>query len=283
MFRLVTVMLLATMAGCGGSTLPMGEAVLDGRTGAEAGFDAMVDDLLEARVIYVGEQHDQESHHAVQAAIATALHARDPSLAIGLEMVQRPFQHALDAYVAGEVDEEEMLRLAEWQERWGFDFAMYRPVFELARAHRLPIVALNAPRELTRAIGRGGLDALTAEQRATLPELDLDDAGHRAMVREALAGHADQMGEERLERLYTAQVTWDETMAETVADRLARPDAPRRMIVLAGDMHVRSGLGIPNRAARRGATPHRVVMTVSEGDEVPLDGSVADWVVVVDE
>jgi hypothetical protein len=54
------------------------------------------------------------------------------------------------------------------------------------------------------------------------------------------------------------------------------------MIVLAGDMHVRAGLGIPSRAARRGATPHRVVMTVSEDDEVALDGSVADWLVVVD-
>ena len=282
MFRPVTVMLLASMAACGGSTLPVGEAVLDGRNGARATFATMVDDLLAARVIYVGEQHDQESHHAVQAAIARAVHQRDPSLAIGLEMVQRPFQDPLDAYVAGEIEEEELLRLVEWRERWGFDFAMYRPIFELAREHGLRVVALNAPRELTRAIGRGGLGSLSEEQRATLPELDLDDVGHRAMVRDALEGHADRMGEERLERLYTAQVTWDETMAEAVADTFARPSAPRRMIVFAGDMHVRSGLGIPNRAARRGATPHRVVMTISEDDEIPLDGSVADWVVVVE-
>ncbi|NIW30062.1 MAG: hypothetical protein GWN25_23780, partial [Actinobacteria bacterium] len=71
-----------------------------------------------------------------------------------------------------------------------------------------------------------------------------------------------------LERYYTAQVVWDETMAERVAEAIERADAPSRLVVLAGAMHVRAGLGIPSRAARRGATPYRIVLVAHDDDEL---------------
>ena len=270
-------LLLAAISGCVGSTLPEPSAIVSGRDGTEASFESMIDDLLEARVVYVGEAHDREAHHQLQAAIVRALFERDPSLAIGLEMVQRPFQEPLSAYVEGRIDEEELLVRVEWRQRWGFDFAMYRPLLEHAREHGIRVVALNAPKELTRAIARGGLDSLDEEMRAGLVELDTADARHREMVREALSGHGG-MDEARLERFYLAQVVWDETMADSVARTLAAPGGPRRMVVLAGQMHVREGAGIPRRAARRGAEPYRIVLPVGP-DEPPADG-VADWLVV---
>lgn len=234
--------------------LPSGEAL---------SFDELIDRLLESRVVYVGEQHDREADHAAQRAIFEALHARDPSLALGLEMVQRPEQPALDAYVARAIDEPELLERLRWSERWGFDFALYRPMFVLAREHALPIMALNAPSELTRAIAREGLGSLSDEQRADLPELDLENEPHRAMVEEALRGHPS-MSDAMLERFYTAQVVWDETMADRVASFLER--SPRRMVVLAGAMHVQAGHGIPARAARRGAGPYAIVLPITANE-----------------
>lgn len=48
-------------------------------------------------------------------------------MAIGLEMVQQPFQPALDRYIAKEVADQEAADEAlreetEWDERWGFEF-----------------------------------------------------------------------------------------------------------------------------------------------------------------
>ncbi|MFW5876228.1 MAG: ChaN family lipoprotein [Myxococcota bacterium] len=238
--------------------------IVDARSGRPVGWDPFMADLMRAEVVYVGEQHADPRHHAVQADLVRALHARDPSLAIGLEMIQRPFQPALDAWVAGRIDEAELLERTEWQKRWGFDFALYLPILAHARAHGLPLIALNAPGEVTRRVARKGLDGLGAEQRAALPELDLGDDEHRALVRDALAGHGD-LDEQALEQFYAAQVIWDETMAQAVAAYRARPDAAARMVVLAGAMHVLRP-AIPLRAARRGARPQRIVLPVDEAE-----------------
>ena len=52
------------------------------------------------------------------------------------------------------------------------------------------------------------------------------------------------------ENFFAAQVLWDETMAESVADYvMASPDT--QVIVLAGEGHVVFDFGIPSRVQRR--------------------------------
>ncbi|MFW6067523.1 MAG: ChaN family lipoprotein [Myxococcota bacterium] len=270
---------LVAVAGCArtppAASAPAPEGrVLDARTGRPASWERFIADLLQARVVYVGERHDEVADHRAQASVVRALHRRDPSLALGLEMVQRPFQGPLDAWLAGEITEAELLDRLEWETRWGFDFAWYRPLLSYARSHDLQVVALNAAAETTRAVARRGVAGLDPPRRDALPELDLQDPEHRALVTDALAAHGD-LDAEALQRFYQAQVVWDESMAASVAEYLARPEAARRMVVLAGRMHVLAP-AIPERAARRGARPHRVVLPVEEHelDEVPPG---VDW------
>jgi uncharacterized iron-regulated protein len=200
-----------------------------------------------------------------------------------MEMFQRPFQPALDAFVAGTIDEDELLRRVEWRERWNMDFALYRPILAFAREHRIPVVALNVRREVTRQIAREGMESLSDELRADLPaEIVTDDAEHRAMVTEALGGH-EGMDAARLERFYLAQLVWDEAMGEGVARALGAEGAPRRMVVLAGRMHVQRGLGIPRRAARRGALgAHRVILPLPPS-EMAEARALCDYAAVVAE
>lgn len=279
MTRHTTIAALFLLVACGRTERPEPVRIVHVETGRQASFDEMLADLATVPLVYVGESHDDEAHHRLQAAIVRELHRRDPSLAIGLEMFQRPYQQALDDYVAGRIDRSEMLERTEWEERWGFDFELYEPVLEHAREHGLRLVALNAPTEVTRTVGREGLGGLDASQREGLAELDLEDARHREMVREALESHG-HMAPEMLERFYTAQVIWDETMAESVAEAMAGPDAPRRMVVLAGRMHVQEGRGIPARAARRGARPYRVVLPADHDDPPGREPPPADWLVL---
>jgi uncharacterized iron-regulated protein len=67
-----------------------------------------------------------------------------------------------------------------------------------------------------------------------------------------------------VDQYYEAQVVWDETMGSRVAETLSRLDGPAKMIVFAGRVHVKRGLGIPDRAAKRGATPYAVVLPVTD-------------------
>ncbi len=248
---------------------PPAEQIIALETGEEVTEEEMLADLERGRVIYIGELHDKAEDHAVQYRLMRLLYDRHPSIAVGMEMFQYPYQPVLDDWTNGRLDETNLRRRSEWDRRWGFDYALYRPILDWTRARAIPVLALNAPSEITRTVASEGLDGLSEAQRAELPPLDMEVEGHRAMVIEALGEHAHGDDDPvALERYYTAQVVWDETMAERVAEAVERSDAPSRLVVLAGAMHVRGGFGIPSRASRRGATPYRIVLVAHDEEEL---------------
>ena len=244
---------------------PDPEALVDARTGKPASVEAFLSVLRTKRVVYVGERHDQPADHAVQYAIVRELHGAQPSLAIGLEMFQVPFQEPLDRWSAGRIDETVLRRETEYDERWGYDFSLLRPILEYARSRAIPVIALNAPREVAFAVAQGGVDSLDPEVAAGLPELDFDDPEHRALF-DTEFDVGEHGAEETVDQFYEAQVVWDETMGARVADTLALDDGPAVMIVLAGRVHVKRGLGIPARAEKRGAGPYVVVLPVTKDE-----------------
>lgn len=266
--------------------MPAAGTIIEHRTDEPIPFEELVDRLGAVRVVHVGEQHDQAAHHAFQAKVLAALAAKtDTPLALGLEMFYVPFQPVLDAYVAGEIDEQTMLEKTEWATRWGFGWEMYAPMLRLCREKKLPVIALNAPKEITRTVSRQGLDALTPEQKAALPPLDMTDGAHRAFVRAATGGHGGGMKSEAFERMYTAMVIWDETMSSNVAAWLEKAGPGSRMVVVAGNGHIADRYGVPARAARKSKAPYAtIVQEVRRGQtERRADTTYADYTVWWDE
>ncbi|HSN82080.1 MAG TPA: ChaN family lipoprotein [Polyangiales bacterium] len=256
-------------------------ALVDASTGKSIDAEAFLAALRTKRVVYVGERHDEPLDHGVQYAILRQLHRYEPSLAIGMEMFQVPFQEPLTKWSAGLIDETVLRRETEYDERWGFDFGMYRPILEYARNQGIRVIALNAPRELSYAVAKDGVSSLSPEQASALPELDLDDEAHRALF-DTEFDIGDHAAEDAIEQYYAAQVVWDETMGSRVAETLADPAGPQKMIVFAGRVHVKFGLGIPDRAAKRGAQPYAVVLPVTEAEleaelALPPDERAADF------
>jgi uncharacterized iron-regulated protein len=273
--KLATFLLVACV-GCAGAAgrgpqtpeaivraQPEPRALVDGATGQSIDLESFLSVLRTKRVVYVGERHDEPADHGVQYAILRELHRDEASLAIGMEMFQVPFQKPLDEWSAGRIDETVLRRETEYDERWGYDFSMLRPILEYARSRGVEVVALNAPREIAFAVAQGGVASLDPELAATLPELDLEDAEHRAMF-DSEFDIGEHGAEETVEQYYQAQVVWDETMGARVAETLSRSDGPAKMVVFAGRVHVQRGLGIPDRAAKRGAKPYAVVLPVTE-------------------
>jgi uncharacterized iron-regulated protein len=259
---------------------PRAGEIVDHRDGARVTFDAMVDRLASASVVYAGERHDQAEHHAFQARLFAALLERwaGKPVALAMEMVQRPYQDALDAYVRGEIDEAALRERTEWAKRWGFGWEMYAPMLRLARERHVPVIAMNAPKEVTQTVARKGLDALTPEQRASLPALDLGNEAHRAFVRKAFGAHGKTMKPEAFERFYTAQVIWEETMSSAIADRLAKDGADARVFVVVGGGHVADRFGVPARADKKSGRGHlSVVLEVAPDEEPRLDERYADY------
>jgi uncharacterized iron-regulated protein len=200
-----------------------------------------------------------------------------------MEMFQRPFQKEIDRYFRGEDGEDEFLKAAEYKERWGFDWSLYRPVVEFCRKNGVPLAALNAPRELTRKISKGGYEGLTDDEKKQLGDVDFQVKEHRDYWYERLPklhGLKDPTADQK-ERGYQVMTVWDEYMGASSAAFQKERDL-RRMVVLAGSGHVERGFGIPARAAKRtGGKAVTVRVAVGEDVEKIAAEPTTDYVVVV--
>ncbi|MBP6261107.1 MAG: ChaN family lipoprotein [Chromatiaceae bacterium] len=239
----------------GAAAPPASDEVPDTRTqvvdpATLTGLDALVTKLADRRVVFVGESHDRYEDHLNQLAIIRGLHEQDVDLAIGMEMFQQPFQPALDAYIAGEINEEEMLRRTDYFERWRFDYRLYRPILRYAREHGIPIIALNLDGEITAKVGKAGLEGLDEGQRTQVPvDMGREDPAYRERIKQVFDRHPQEEGKD-FENFLLVQLLWDEGMAARAATYLEGQPG-KTLVVLAGQGHLEYGQGIPKRLLRR--------------------------------
>lgn len=235
-------------------------------------FPALADALAQNRVVFVGEVHDRYDHHLNQLALLQALHQRNPNLAIGVEWFQQPFQLVLNDFLVGKISEAELLRRSEYFDRWRYDYRLLRPILEYAKANRLPILALNAPVELTRKVSSGGLDALAPNERAQLPEISPPDSSYEARLKKIFAQHSRSEGE--FDHFMLVQRIWDETMANNVV-RYLKTHPQHQMVVFSGSGHISFGAGIPHDVAQQ--LPGISLATVVSSDPQDIEPEMVDY------
>ncbi|MGL5061063.1 MAG: ChaN family lipoprotein [Microcoleus sp.] len=242
--------------------------------------------LLKAKVVYLGETHDRAADHQAQLKIIQEMHRKNPKIAIAMEMFQRPFQGAIDSYLAGKLTETQLVDRTEYDRRWRFPWESYAPFLRFAKAHQLPVLALNTPSEVTRKVAREGLESLSAEEKKYIPpisEIRTDNASYRQMLLEIYQQHqkAGQGNSTAFERFLQAQVLWDETMAEKIA-QFVKDNPDYQVVVLAGKGHIIYGYGIPSRVERRlgsGKIQQRsVLFSLPENLPASADRPIADFV-----
>ena len=169
-----------------------------------------------------------------------------------------------------------MLEKTEYYERWGYDYRLYEPILSYAASHRIPVLALNVPAELTRQIGKGGISALSEEERGRIPAtIDRNDDDYRERLAAVFEQHPEEM-RSNFEHFLEVQLVWDEGMAEAAA-RFLQQHPGTRMVVLAGSGHLAFGSGIPNRLARRVDVNSTIVLQ-GEAD-ASLDSGSDFWLI----
>lgn len=245
------------------------QPVVVSATGSELSLDALGSELRDKRVVFVAEQHDRYDHHLNQLLVMRLMHQQNPALAIGVEWFQQPFQQVLDDYLAGHLSEAEMLRQSGYYERWRYDFRLLRPLLEYAREHQLPVIALNAPSEITRKVSAEGLAALSAAERAQIPAtIHPPQDSYREYLQAVFAEHMAGQGD--VERFVLVQRIWDETMAANIVKQLtAHPE--QRMIVFAGSGHLAKGTAIPGDVARVLPAVKQATLHSVQSDDIQPD------------
>ncbi|MBL8494488.1 MAG: ChaN family lipoprotein [Rhodocyclaceae bacterium] len=204
--------------------------------------------LMQARIVLLGETHDNEDHHQLQAAIHGALTAQGKRPALVMEQFDLEHQPAIDAARSTPgATARSVAAAGRMREGWNFDF--YAPLLAQALETGTPIVAANLSRDAARAVMREGFAALGPDRARALALEQVWDAGREARLRhDIVEGHCGQVPDDLLPGLVAAQRARDALMADAI---LAH--AGRGVVGIIGRGHARHDLGVPRYVAQRSA------------------------------
>ncbi|EIV8504981.1 ChaN family lipoprotein [Vibrio parahaemolyticus] len=220
------------------------------------------DELKNADVILVGEWHTHAGIHRFQTDLLRQLSSGERRIALSMEQVTRDKQSVLDAYLKGEIGEQYFMSQSNAWPNYESD---YRPLVEFAKQANLPVIAANAPKYIVRCIGRQGVDYLNKlndEERSFVAE-NVNTAN--SPYKEKFMASMHHGKPEQTEKQYAAQVTWDETMAESIVKYLNQnPNA--QVVHVAGKFHTEAGLGTAASILQR--NPELKVVVVNPTSEI---------------
>lgn len=243
----------------------------------EAAFLTAID---EAPFVFFGEEHENAAVQALELWLLTQMTERHHDVALAMEHFQHDQQPVVDSYLRGEISSDDFqARSQPWR-----NYARYwKPLVERMKAMGRPVVALNVPSEALQMIygayPRRPLDVFNGWG----PDFKYDAAIAPRPIAQWSAtyqsyfkgsfdykAHGAKLGLSQPDALsYFTDLAHirDQTMAYFCASSIGRADT-RRVLVVAGDWHVRTGLALPDRVesyrerrSASGGPPYRLVTT----------------------
>jgi uncharacterized iron-regulated protein len=265
--RLVFLFAIVRIAGAQDTTPVRIPHIVDNKTGKVIELKEMVSAAANYDVIFLGEIHDNDAGHQFQLDVIRGLVESGRDIAISTEQFERDVQGAVDDYLADRITEEAFLAASRPWKNYPFH---YRPIIELGKKHKIPVIAGNLPRRLA-AILAADQPIAAHEQvfaaRSRTPQPDLYWTNFVASMKD----HAGAESPEKIKSFYAAQCAKDDAMAEAIADFMAvNRHRPRIVVHLCGQFHSDYGLGTAFAVAPRHPLLRSAIVTM---ELIPKTGS----------
>src|SRR6266852_841122 len=246
---------------------------IDLKTGQPIDRGELLRDLVaKTAVVLLGESHTDADHHRWQLHTLAALHGRGGNIVIGFEAFPRRLQSVLGDWVEGKLTDEAFLKASEWRQVWGYDAALYMPLFQFARLNRIPMIALNVEQKLVSRVGQQGWVGVPASEREGLSDpapaspAYQRELAHVYLIKKTMppgadpfsssqgpsppepdeAALAEAVKQPEFKRFVEAQLTWDRAMAEALAGA-KRKFSDATVVGILGSGHVAGGYGVPHQ------------------------------------
>jgi uncharacterized iron-regulated protein len=256
------------------TTLTFGQAnesnyhVFDGK-GNNSSLDKIVETAGQNDVVFLGENHDDTTAHALQLQIFKAViekYGKDRKVALSMEMFERDVQTVVNEYLTNLISESHFLLSSRPWNNYKQD---YRPLVEVAKEQKLPIIAANAPRRYVNMVSRNGresLDALSPEAKKWLAPLPYNQASQKYSdkFKALMGGSAESnMG---INKILDSQTLWDTTMAFSIAEFLKANKNPL-IVQLNGSFHSENRLGTAEQLLNYRPKTKVLVVTIRYEDD----------------
>ena len=266
---LAAVLFLGACAGVPQQPMdPLLDKVYRSSDQTEISREQLLEEMLTADVIYLGERHDNPRHHELQLELLQELVARGRKPALGLEVFYLGQTSTLMSYAGGsgkhggvsEDDKDTILRnvLGWGGENRDEDWSFYGPLVRFARDNDLTVFGMDLSRSIRRRITRSGIAGLTNVERSQLDRTDLDDPIYSAYMREQFVhAHCGYSKQDYLDRLYENWLARNDAMAMAITETLKEQDGEPVVAVL-GAGHTQHNMAVYERVAYRRPTVRQV-------------------------
>jgi uncharacterized iron-regulated protein len=241
---------------------PLAGKIFDVRRGQFVSEQELRSAVESARLLLLGEVHDNADHHLLQARLVRVSTGGGKRPAIAFEMLDETEQPAIDAVpLDGKVDPNAIRDAVRWDESGWPEFRLYRPIFEASLEAKLPIVAANLPRARIREASRAGVQALPASVRQRIERQGPLSAEVRAELRAEMAdSHCGELPEMMLDPLILGQRARDAQLADALSRRATRDGA----ILITGSGHARLDRGVASYLSPAELEAHPVLSIAFE-------------------
>jgi uncharacterized iron-regulated protein len=206
---------------------PVGVSLFDGHTGESLSWDAMLDALAWSQITLIGEQHFQLAGDRVTRCIIADGLSRRLLGAVSLEMLYRDEAPSIAMFNDRQLDAKAFASQTGKQDKktWA---QSYEPLLQFAQAHKVRLIASNAPRRLVKLARHEGFDALrqlpaNEQDLFELPVKLRDQGKNYRRFNQAVSEHpGHEMTPQDIHAMYLSQRVWDATMADSMINGLAQ-------------------------------------------------------------
>jgi len=250
--RIFTCIALLLATGCA-SVGPEPPGAIIGSGGAVLGEAELAAALEQARIVVLGEVHDNPVHHARQARLVGQLHPQG----IAFEMVPGASEEGIQVFLAQGGARGKIGPAIGWGRMGWPDWNLYAPIFEAAPGAYIAGGGV-ARSELRLAIEGSAAAAYGAGADDLGLDRPLDPAVRVELEDEMIAAHCDQLPRWAAGGMVEAQRLRDARFANAAWRALKQGGG--RAVLITGNGHARTDRGVP--AYLRLAAPQVAVLSV---------------------
>lgn len=197
-------------------------------------YEDMMKEVRNSKLIFIGEYHDNELHHRFQLDIIKELNDSKVPIVVGLEMFTSKSQNDLDLWVKGDLKIDDFIKV--YYKNWTVPWSFYNDILFYLRDNGIPVIGLNAPKDILQKVNKAGLSSLTKKELEDFPAgiTCSVDKRYTDFIKRVYAAHG-RSGTQFV-NFCEALLLRDKTMAQYLAEYI-RKNPEKTVVVLAGSDH----------------------------------------------